>query len=149
MLCEALACGFLSLSKKTRRSNHLAPVVQKVDSAIQQINHYPVDSAIGFPNIYPLDSDLSSGQRYPTFEQPGPADVKQRKHSLLSKIWAFEHSSLESNLTSIVWYPMKLTGQQCSSQIVGGTEGCQRFLKRFTSCYFGQFLFLTLLTTNS
>ena len=58
-----------------------------------------MDSAIGFPNTYPLDSDLSSGQRYPTFEQPGPADVKQRKHSLLSKIWAFEHSSLESNLT--------------------------------------------------
>ena len=34
----------------------LAPVVQKVDSAIQQM-----DGAIGFPNIYPLDSDLSSG----------------------------------------------------------------------------------------
>ena len=28
----------------------LAPVVQKVDSAIQRINLYPVDSAIGFPN---------------------------------------------------------------------------------------------------
>ena len=39
----------------------LAPVVQKVDSAIQQINFYPLDSAIGFPNTYPLDSDLSAG----------------------------------------------------------------------------------------
>ena len=39
----------------------LAPVVQKVDSAIQRINLYPVDSAIGFPNTYPLDSDLSGG----------------------------------------------------------------------------------------
>ena len=38
----------------------LAPVVQKVDSAIQRINHYPADSVIGFPNTYPLDSDLSS-----------------------------------------------------------------------------------------
>ena len=38
-----------------------APVVQKVDSAIQWINLYPVDSAIGFPNTYPLDSDLSGG----------------------------------------------------------------------------------------
>ena len=39
----------------------LAPVVQKVDSAIHQINLYPLDGAIGFPNIYPLDSDLSGG----------------------------------------------------------------------------------------
>ena len=35
-----------------------APVVQKVDSAIQRIKLYPVDSAIGFPNTCPLDSDL-------------------------------------------------------------------------------------------
>ena len=32
----------------------------------------PFRSAIGFPNTYALDSDLSDGQRYPTFEQPGP-----------------------------------------------------------------------------
>ena len=37
----------------------LAPVVQKVDSAIQWINHCPVDNGIGFVNAYPLDSDLS------------------------------------------------------------------------------------------
>ena len=54
------------------RKKEQAPVVQKVDSAIQRINHYPVDSTIGFPNTYPLDSDLSSGQSYPAFEQPGP-----------------------------------------------------------------------------
>ena len=41
--------------------NHLAPVVQKMDGAIQRINLCPVDSAIGFPNTYPLDSDLSGG----------------------------------------------------------------------------------------
>ena len=41
--------------------NPQAPVVRKVDSAIQWLNHYPVDSAIGFLNTYPLDSDLSSG----------------------------------------------------------------------------------------
>ena len=39
----------------------LAPVVQKLDSAIQRINLYPVDSAIGFPNTYSLDRDLSGG----------------------------------------------------------------------------------------
>ena len=38
--------------------NVLAPVVQKVDSAIPWINLYPVDSAIGFPNTYPLDSAI-------------------------------------------------------------------------------------------
>ena len=37
----------------------LAPVVQKVGSAINWINPYPVDNAISFRNTYPLDSDLS------------------------------------------------------------------------------------------
>ena len=49
-----------------------APVVQTSDSAVHRRNHYPVDSAIVFPDTYPLDSDLSGGERYPTFEQPGP-----------------------------------------------------------------------------
>ena len=39
---------------------HQAPVVQKVDNAIQRINHYPLDSAIDFAITYPLDSDLSA-----------------------------------------------------------------------------------------
>ena len=47
------------------------PLFKPLDSAIHQIKIYPVDNAIGFPNTYPLDSDLSSGQRNPTFEQPG------------------------------------------------------------------------------
>jgi len=38
-----------------------APVVQKVDSVIYQINLYTLESAIGSPNIYPLDSDLPGG----------------------------------------------------------------------------------------
>ena len=41
--------------------NVLAPVVQKVDSAIRWINLYPVDSAISLPNTYSLDSDLFDG----------------------------------------------------------------------------------------
>ena len=40
---------------------HLTPVVQKVDNAIQWINLYPLDSVIGSYNSYPLDSDLCSG----------------------------------------------------------------------------------------
>ena len=49
------------LSQEIHVFHDLAPVVQKVDSAIHRINHYPADSAIGFPNTYPLDSDLSGG----------------------------------------------------------------------------------------
>ena len=45
-----------------REDVELAPVVHKVDNAINRINLYPLDSAIGFSNIYyPLDSDLSGG----------------------------------------------------------------------------------------
>ena len=58
----------------------LAPVVQTSDSAIDRINHYPADSVIDFRNTYPLYSDLSGGQRYPTFEQPGP-DVVRGVHT--------------------------------------------------------------------
>ena len=43
------------------KMQHLAPVVQKVDNAIQGINLYPLDSVIGSPNSYPPDSDLSGG----------------------------------------------------------------------------------------
>ena len=42
-------------------TNHLGPVVQKVDSIIYRMNDYLLDSTIGFPNNYPLDSDLSRG----------------------------------------------------------------------------------------
>ena len=54
-------------------SRLLAPVVQKVDNAIHRVNLYPLDNAIGFRNTCSLDSDLSGGERYPSFEQPGPA----------------------------------------------------------------------------
>ena len=46
--------SFTHLSKKIMISKKQAPVVQKVDNAIQWINHYPVDNAIGFPNTYPV-----------------------------------------------------------------------------------------------
>ena len=34
--------------------------MQKVDSAIHWLNHYPLDSTISFPNTYSMDSDLST-----------------------------------------------------------------------------------------
>ena len=43
-----------------------------LDSAIHQINHYPVDKCYGNQLRYPRNSGLSSGLRYPTFEQLGP-----------------------------------------------------------------------------
>ena len=54
------------------KSEALAPVVQTLDSALHRINHYPADKYQGKQLRYPLDSDFSGGQRYPTFEQPGP-----------------------------------------------------------------------------
>ena len=39
----------------------LAWVVQTLDSAIHQINHYPADKYCGNQLRYPLDSDLSGG----------------------------------------------------------------------------------------
>ena len=50
-----------SLRQVTMVAEFLAPVVQKLDSAIHRIKIYPVYNAIGFPNTYPLDSDLSGG----------------------------------------------------------------------------------------
>ena len=55
----------------------LAPVVQKLDNAIQGINHYLVHSAIGSPNTYPLDSDL------------GPVDSDCRLLWSPTTIWLF------------------------------------------------------------
>ena len=37
-------------------TSHLAPVVQKVASAIQWINHYPLDNPIGFACVYPVEA---------------------------------------------------------------------------------------------
>ena len=43
----------------------LAPVVQKLDSAIHWIHHHSVDNAIGFLNTYPTDLGCSNvGKRY-------------------------------------------------------------------------------------
>ena len=66
------------VQKGVDKTIHLAPVVQKGDSAIHWINnylvdnaiglpttysqdkhHYSLDSAISFPNTYPMDSNLS------------------------------------------------------------------------------------------
>ena len=58
-----------------------APVVQRVDNAIQRINSYPLGSAICFVNTYPLDSDLSVGLSYSPFEQLGP-DKKTDKFAM-------------------------------------------------------------------
>ena len=79
LITESGTCQFseminLQLSKYPQLigGTFQAPVVEKVDNAIQWINLYPVDSAIGFSNAYPPESDLFSGLPYPTFEKLGP-----------------------------------------------------------------------------
>ena len=49
------------MSQYLKHNKNQAPVVQKVDNAIHQINQYPLDIAIGFAITYPVDSDLSGG----------------------------------------------------------------------------------------
>ena len=48
-----------SYKRREQLSELHGPIVQGVDNAIQQINHYPVDSVVCFVSTYPLDSDLS------------------------------------------------------------------------------------------
>ena len=55
-----------------QHNNVQVPVVQKLDSAIHRINHYPVDNAISF--------------RYPTFEQPGPGQASKNKNHELNTV---------------------------------------------------------------
>ena len=56
-----LPSALFFLKKKTGRLSFHSQtsVVQKVNSAIHRINHYPVDNTVGFSNAYPVDSDLS------------------------------------------------------------------------------------------
>ena len=49
----------IGLPTRLRPTNRLTPVVRRVDSTIQWINHYPVDTSIGFASVYLLDGDLS------------------------------------------------------------------------------------------
>ena len=46
---------------KNSRNKLLPPVVQKLDSAIYRINHYPTDTYYRNQLRYPVDSDLSGG----------------------------------------------------------------------------------------
>ena len=62
---------FFLLLTELNGVHYLAPVVQKVDSAIQRINRYPVDSAIGFPNTYPLDSNYPMDSAIQRMNNPG------------------------------------------------------------------------------
>ena len=47
--------------KYSIHGNELAPVVQKLDSAIHRINLYPMDKYLGNQLRYPVDSDLCDG----------------------------------------------------------------------------------------
>ena len=51
----------ITKKKRSKERLTLVPVVQKMDSAIHRVDHYPLDGAIGCPNTYPLDRDLYGG----------------------------------------------------------------------------------------
>ena len=53
-------CCNNSLLINPDKTKLLVPVVQKLDSAIHRINHYPADTYYGKQLRYPLDSDLSA-----------------------------------------------------------------------------------------
>ena len=64
----------VSLAKKRFDAFSLstqAPIVQKLDGAINWINLSPMDNTISFHNTYPLVSNSFSGKHYPMFEQQG------------------------------------------------------------------------------
>ena len=78
---------------------HLAPVVQKIDSAIHRINHSPVAKYKGNQLLYPVDrADLSDGLRYPPFEQPRP-DIQNQEVISQTRVGVFhamyKHRGLE------------------------------------------------------
>ena len=49
------------MTSTTQATAHLAWVVQKMDSVIHRMNHYPVDKYQENQLRYPQDSDLSAG----------------------------------------------------------------------------------------
>ena len=58
LISRASRAWYLTISPRLQAS-----VVQKMDSAIHWINHYPVDNAIGLRITYPLDNDISGGYK--------------------------------------------------------------------------------------
>ena len=71
-----ISCLLRSALSTRDLGTRLDPVVQKLDSAIHRINHYPLGKYFTKTNLrYSLYSDLPSGQRYPPFEQLGPEFV--------------------------------------------------------------------------
>ena len=79
-MCKVIKQSLVQCVLRDNRRDQ-APVVQTLGSAIHRINHYPVDKYYGNQLRYPVDSDLSGGQRYPTFEQPGPV----REHAYAAR----------------------------------------------------------------
>ena len=53
-------------------NSQMAPVIQRLDSVRQSINHYPFEDLYQNRLSYPVDSDLFNRQSYPTFQQLGP-----------------------------------------------------------------------------
>ena len=73
-----------------------APVLQRLNNAIHHMNRYPVNKNYQNETHFQLESGLSGGQRYSSFEQPGPDTVVWRLDNAIHQInryqieWTFE-----------------------------------------------------------
>ena len=86
-----------------------APVVQKVDSAIYWINHYPVDSATGLRITYPLDSDISGGYTCTC----SSIQLLNNWGQIESLFPGYSKLSTRQTLLGLVMYPALLFFQRC------------------------------------
>ena len=94
-----------------------ALVVQKMDSAVHQINHYPVDNATGFLYTYPLNGAIHQINRYPVDTYQG-----NQLHLLLSVVYALKDH--RNDIKMLPQVPLGENGylvQGCAIRKIEGT----------------------------
>ena len=108
---EALS-RLISRAARARVISHdisQAPVVQKVDSAIYWINHYPVDNAIGLRITYPLDIDISGGYTCTC----SSIQLLNNRGQIASLFPGYSKLSTRQTLLGLVMYPTLPFFQRC------------------------------------
>ena len=81
----------------------MAPVVQKLDSAIHRINHYPVDKCQGNQLRYPVDRDLSGEYVNHLLNNLDLAYIPQSWLWILKKNTTYDGNKLIMNIV-LVYY---------------------------------------------
>ena len=104
-IASHLACGSRVISHDISQ----AAVVQKMDSAIHWINHYPVDNAIGLRITYPLDSDISGGYTCTC----SSIQLLNNRGQIESLLPGYIRLSTRRTLLGLVMYPALPFFQRC------------------------------------